>query len=85
MTVVALPQSTTNDQAIQVLEDCLKQARSGEIAEVIIIAKRPNRRWSHHMSGTANLPESIGQLELLKACWLADYNNEHVSDLPPPA
>lgn len=63
---VKTPQQEIDQQAIEVLEFYIDQVKSGVCTEVIVIGKMSGGKWGHKNSGTLNVIETVGQLEIMK-------------------
>lgn len=63
------PAAQQKAQAVEYLERLLALARDGKIAEFVMIYKDPTTRpaeWTHTWTGTENLHELIGALDVIK-------------------
>lgn len=51
---------------VDILEGLLEKAKQGEMAEIVVMYKTPDRTWAHEWSGTDNTVELIGAFEVMK-------------------
>lgn len=63
--------------AVEILREELKRAKSGEILGVIVITKDADGMWTHHTTGSISIREEIGAIESLK--WDRLYRNNEES------
>lgn len=56
-----------NSQVVEILDELKETAARGDIAEIIVMFKAPDRTWKHRWSGTDNTIELVGAIEFMKA------------------
>ena len=59
-------ENEVRDSVVGLLERALEEARAGNISSVVVIALHPNGEWSDWQSGTQQVSEMIGRLEIAK-------------------
>ncbi len=71
------PKPTVADEirarVVDDLREALKLAEAGEVAESIVIVRRLDGTWSHYWSGSVDVPEMIGRLEVMKWDWIQRF------------
>jgi hypothetical protein len=67
------PAEKIKRDTIRILRDALAEAEAGEIAEIIVIAKRQDGFWFDERSGTMSMSDAVGKIEIIKQSWIATY------------
>lgn len=60
-------------QALQYLREAIEKVEAGEVEELIILLRMPNRHWLSLATDSANFTQAMGALEILKHEWIAKY------------
>ena len=63
---LTIVKKTYNAQVVEFLEELLKQAKAGDIAEMVCCAKFDTGGYSVSYTGCRDLNELVGQLERMK-------------------
>ena len=61
------------DSVIRLLKNWLADAEAGRVDVLVIVGHYLNGEWRESASSTDHFTEVIGQLEILKQSWVADY------------
>jgi hypothetical protein len=62
------------DSTIKLARTVLEDAEAGNVATLLVIAIRPDGSWSREWSGTENMSDAIGKIEIAKQEWIATYS-----------
>jgi hypothetical protein len=68
--------------ALDLIRQVLADVEAGNVTTVLVIAARPDGTWSREWSGTMEMAEMIGRLEITKQEWIAAYC-KHYGGMPP--
>jgi hypothetical protein len=61
------------EAAVKLAREVLADVEAGNVTTLLVIAGRPDGTWSREWSGTQEMPEMIGRLEITKQEWIKAY------------
>ena len=68
--------------AIELIEKVLVDVKAGNVTTVLVVVGRPDGTWSREWSGTMEMAEMIGRLEITKQEWIAQYSKQYGAPTP---
>lgn len=63
--------------AVKLARAVLADVEAGNVSTLLVIAARPDGSWSREWSGTMEMAEMIGRLEITKQEWIAEYAKKY--------
>ena len=70
------------DAAIKLAKQVLEDVEAGNVTTLLVIAARPDGSWSREWSGTMEMAEMIGRLEITKQEWISAYSKQYGGPTP---
>jgi hypothetical protein len=76
--VTPLPlEAEIRDGILKLVRDVMADAEAGTLATLLVICERQDGAWSREWSGTRNMRAAIGELEIVKQEWIAEYSKNY--------
>lgn len=66
-------ETLVNQRAIAILEECLEEAKKGEIREVLVVGIGSDESSNIGWTPTLSFIKRLGMLELVKLTWVKEY------------
>lgn len=63
-------------EAIEILNEFLKEAEAGDLSEIFVVARHPDATWSSKRTYWSDLPGLIGRLEVAQHSMIKKYLEE---------
>ena len=67
---------TAKKEVLELAQELLGDAKSGDVVEVFMVIKHPDGTWSHRRSSNVDTPALIGRLEIAKQSAVYKYLNK---------